>query len=401
MRRWGIAPAEEGGLQPQAQPDRAHESAFAEQHAHDAMMPPLYTPPADAQATAPSAADRHPAAPEPEPDCASDVTAAPAEPSGPGSAGVVASAGSEERASESALPDEQPAAQGDAEVSGSVLRQLQREMESARLAGHRSTAQPPGRAAAQDALGGAIPVEQQQAVPQTSRDRFCNHANLPDQAPSAREPPSDAPLAQAPGDAAARVGSTARSSSACQPSSGSGQLSEEAKRAMLQACAPLAEHTTWLCNSLYTPSGGAACGGLLTAAPVRTHGGPAGRQVLQVRVRGTPVDFCLPALSDAEREEVAAVEQLLASAEYDSSAIVPIFWDTETTGLASYQWFARDSSRIVQIAAVADEAAGQREFEVKCNPWPVQMSPGAAAATGLSTPRVFGHALPPQVRPAP
>lgn len=458
--RWGFVEAASSSLP--LQPDTAHASAFPEMHSLEAAHQPLYAPPVATPAAGVPVPAQHgeaPATASAGNASASEAGGVPAdsvparhletrqvpaqshesnaEQSPPGLQGIgnVQAGPGEDAAATldgdraglppevmpdldstasapvqptSDAPEQQVQAKEESadEVSGSVLRQLQRQIDGMSVS--KQPAKPAAPAAdVQAALGGANQAAQAHAAPPSARHHFCNHATLMDSQPPPQQQPGSGPSA-APQDnghdanaAAARAAASERVTASARASdSGASDLpslSEAGKRAMLQACAPLAEHSSWLCSSLFTPDGGAACEGLLRAAPVRSHGGPARRQMLRVGLEGTFMDFCLPALTDAEMAEISEVEQLLAKASYSDNAVVPIFWDTETTGLASYRWFVRNSSRIVQIAAVADGAAGLQEFEIKSNPWPVEMSPGASVATGLTTAQVFAHELPPQV----
>ena len=108
--------------------------------------------------------------------------------------------------------------------------------------------------------------------------------------------------------------------------------------------------------------------------------------------------YQLPTLSAAEHDFVRGVEATIARARYSSTDFVPIFWDTETTGLQSHVWWRPLSQRIVQIGAHTSAEFGGRELELRLNPWPVPMTYGSASATGMSTSDVFAHQLPMQVR---
>ena len=94
------------------------------------------------------------------------------------------------------------------------------------------------------------------------------------------------------------------------------------------------------------------------------------------------------------------LEATLRSARYSDTDFVPIYWDTETTGFRTHIWWRSSTHRIVQIGAHTTAEFGGRELELRLTPWPVEMTPGAEAATGMSTRAVFDHALPMQVRGA-
>lgn len=119
--------------------------------------------------------------------------------------------------------------------------------------------------------------------------------------------------------------------------------------------------------------------------------------MLQVRLPGSATfSYALPSLHEPELKWIRSVEQRLHTASYDTHRCVPVFWDTEATGLGSVLWWAPRRHRIVQIAAALD--SGSREFKVNINPYPVAMSDGAAETTGLTTPTVWANTVPPQVR---
>lgn len=110
------------------------------------------------------------------------------------------------------------------------------------------------------------------------------------------------------------------------------------------------------------------------------------------------VNYVLPSLRADELDEVARLEADLRAATYTPGAFVPIYWDTETTGLGAHKWWTHRCSRIVQVAAHTAEAHGGAELELRINPWPVQMEAGAAFATGMSNGDVWRHDVPPQAR---
>lgn len=119
--------------------------------------------------------------------------------------------------------------------------------------------------------------------------------------------------------------------------------------------------------------------------------------MLQVRLPGSATfAYALPSLHEPELAWIRSVEQRLHCASYDMRRCVPVFWDTEATGLGSVLWWAPRRHRVVQIAAALD--AGSRDFKVDINPYPVAMSDGAAETTGLTTPTVWANTVPPQVR---
>ena len=106
------------------------------------------------------------------------------------------------------------------------------------------------------------------------------------------------------------------------------------------------------------------------------------------------------ALSPAQLECVAAVEAKLKAHTY-SDSYVPIFWDTETTGLLRGQWWLGHTSRITQVALVTQPEAGGRELELRCSPWPVPVSAEAARVTGISTAAAWRAPMPMQVHAPP
>lgn len=110
----------------------------------------------------------------------------------------------------------------------------------------------------------------------------------------------------------------------------------------------------------------------------------------------TEFDYTLPSLHSDELEHIRSLERRLRTAEYDLQRCVPIFWDTECTGLRHERWWTTEASRIVQIAAIT----GAHEFKVDMNPYPDPMSFGAAERTHLTTEMVWGNAVPFQVWPS-
>jgi hypothetical protein len=127
-------------------------------------------------------------------------------------------------------------------------------------------------------------------------------------------------------------------------------------------------------------------------------GGCAGRNVLEVNVPGCRTfSYEMPGLQSKEVARVQQIEESLRCASYTLDTFVPVFWDTETTGLMGKTWWS-NADRIVQIASHTLDAHGGRNLELRVNPWPKPMSPGAQNATGLSTEDVWAHPLPPQVK---
>jgi hypothetical protein len=121
--------------------------------------------------------------------------------------------------------------------------------------------------------------------------------------------------------------------------------------------------------------------------------------VLQVVLPGCKAfNYKLPGLNSEELARVRHIEQLLRSAAYKPGHFVPIFWDTETTGLGSNMWWLANGSRVVQVGAHTLPEHGGQDIKLRVNPWPVPMSQEAAATTGMSTDDVWKHPLPPQVR---
>ena len=94
---------------------------------------------------------------------------------------------------------------------------------------------------------------------------------------------------------------------------------------------------------------------------------------------------------------ITNVERRIQAATYDADRLVPIFWDTETTGYLSLEWWDAKASRIVQLGALTDRNHGSFEFKRDINPYPVAMSPGAAETTHLSTQQVWSSHICPQV----
>jgi hypothetical protein len=108
-------------------------------------------------------------------------------------------------------------------------------------------------------------------------------------------------------------------------------------------------------------------------------------------------DYILPSLCPEEVSSIESLEGLLRGARGRYTSTVPIFWDTETTGLAKGSWWQSRGNRIFEIAAHTTKEFGGHELSVKVNPWPVQMDYRAEKVTGMSTEAVWGHALPLQV----
>ena len=124
----------------------------------------------------------------------------------------------------------------------------------------------------------------------------------------------------------------------------------------------------------------------------------AGRSLLNVRLPGSSAfSYTLPSLHEPEREWLHGLEARLRATRYDAGSCVPVYWDTESTGLGSVLWWTPQRHRVVQIAATAAGA----EFKIDINPYPVAMSGGAAETTGMSTAAVWAHTVPPQVRSRP
>jgi hypothetical protein len=136
------------------------------------------------------------------------------------------------------------------------------------------------------------------------------------------------------------------------------------------------------------------------AASTLTRGSVyAGRDMVHVSLPGTSlIDYCLPSLLPSEVDFIRVVEERLRTATYASNRVVPIFWDTETTGLSSIEWWSRQTQRIVQLAALTDARHGGFQFKQNWNPYPISMSEKATATTKLSTQHVWSSDLCPQVR---
>ena len=209
------------------------------------------------------------------------------------------------------------------------------------------------------------------------------------------------------------------------------QVSGDVSDAYKAAWRPFARGEAWHCCNLFQDCGGESGSGLYRSCPepeLRPAQGldgahtrlrvwasaictiafipaptddelHAGRTALKVSLpECNYVHYVMPSLRDDELATVRQLESDLQSATYAPGAFVPIYWDTETTGLGAHKWWTQRCSRIVQVAAHTGAAHGGREFEVRINPWPVQMEAGAAFATGMSNSDVWQHGVPPQVR---
>ena len=122
---------------------------------------------------------------------------------------------------------------------------------------------------------------------------------------------------------------------------------------------------------------------------------------MQVRMPGcSTFTYTLPSLHSGELADIRRLEERLRATRYDTSRCVPVFWDTEATGLSSVLWWTSRSNHIVQIAAVTAGAA-PRELDISINPFPIPMSEGATETTGLTTSTVWASPVPPQVRCCP
>lgn len=121
--------------------------------------------------------------------------------------------------------------------------------------------------------------------------------------------------------------------------------------------------------------------------------------MLKVSLPGsTLVDYRLPSLTPAEAEFIGDVERRIEATMYDVDRVVPVFWDTETTGLQGIEWWDdAKAPRIVQLGALTDSKHGSFQFKRNINPYPKAMNPDAAKTTGLSTQQVWGSAICPQV----
>lgn len=124
----------------------------------------------------------------------------------------------------------------------------------------------------------------------------------------------------------------------------------------------------------------------------------AGRSMLTVSLPGSSaVEYQLPSLFPDEVQLIRNVEERLQAAEYDTNRVLPIFWDTETTGYAGIGWWEPRTSRIVQLGALTDSTNGSLQFKRDVNPFPVAMSKGSSIATNLTTQQVWGNETCPQV----
>lgn len=91
------------------------------------------------------------------------------------------------------------------------------------------------------------------------------------------------------------------------------------------------------------------------------------------------------------------MEKRIKAALYDTTRVVPIFWDTESTGTNSVEFWDGPTARIVQLAAVTDSKHGDLVFQRDINAFPVEMSRSAAEITGLETEKVWASTTCPQV----
>jgi hypothetical protein len=82
---------------------------------------------------------------------------------------------------------------------------------------------------------------------------------------------------------------------------------------------------------------------------------------------------------------------------YAPDRIVPIYFDTETTGLPKWSWWQPQSARIVQIAAISG-GRDSKELKLDINPFPVAMTEAASETTKLGNRHVWGACTPQQVR---